>query len=80
VGEAFWGTVFHRLRGAQWPSRYPPIGEVRRIMLYLYVATSPSPTDARHLVFKNFEMAGTRVTERRFAARDITFRRLVPTQ
>jgi len=40
-------------------------------MLYPYVATSPSPTDARHLVFKSFEIAGIRVTARRFAANDM---------
>ena len=33
----------------------------------------PSPKDARHLVFKNFELAGIRVTERRFAAKDMIF-------
>ena len=33
----------------------------------------PLPTDARHLVFKNFELAGIRVTERRFAAKDMIF-------
>jgi hypothetical protein len=55
------------------PSRYPPVGEVSRIMLYPYVATSPSPTDARRLVFENFEIAGIRVTERRFAAKDMIF-------
>jgi hypothetical protein len=33
----------------------------------------PSPTDARHLVFKNFEIASIRVTERRFAAKDMIF-------
>jgi hypothetical protein len=42
-------------------------------MLYPHVATSPSPTDARHLVFENFEIAGIRVTERRFAAKDRIF-------
>jgi hypothetical protein len=46
---------------------------VSRIMLYPYVATSPSPTDARHLVFENFEIAGIRVSERRFAAKDMIF-------
>jgi hypothetical protein len=44
-------------------------------MLYPYVAPSPSPTDARHLVFENFEKAGIRVTERRFAAKDMILRR-----
>jgi hypothetical protein len=33
----------------------------------------PLPTDARPLVFKNFELAGIRVTERRFAAKDMIF-------
>ena len=47
-------------------------------MLYPYVATSPSPTDARHLVFENFEIAGIRVTERRFAAKDMIFSPVVP--
>jgi hypothetical protein len=37
--------------------------------------TSPSPTDARHLVLKDFEIAGIRVTERRFATRDMILRR-----
>jgi hypothetical protein len=44
-------------------------------MLYPYVATSPSPTDARHLVFKDFEIAGIRVTERLFATKDMILRR-----
>ena len=35
----------------------------------------PSPTDARHLVFKDFEIAGIRVTERRFATKDMILRR-----
>jgi hypothetical protein len=44
-------------------------------MLYPYVATSPSLTDARHLVFEDFEIAGIRVTERRFATKDMILRR-----
>jgi len=33
----------------------------------------PSPTDSRHLVFEGIEIAGIRVTERGFAAKDMYF-------
>jgi CRP-like cAMP-binding protein len=42
-------------------------------MLKHYVATSPSPTDSRHLVLEDFEGAGIRVAERRLAAKDMIF-------
>jgi CRP-like cAMP-binding protein len=42
-------------------------------MLKHYVATSPSPTDSRHLVLEDFEGAGIRVAERCFAAKDMIF-------
>ena len=42
-------------------------------MLKHYVATSPSPTDSRHLVLEDFEEAGIRVAERRLAAKDLIF-------
>ena len=42
-------------------------------MLEHYVATSPSPTESRHLVLEDFEGAGIRVTDRRFAAKDMIF-------
>jgi CRP-like cAMP-binding protein len=42
-------------------------------MLKHYVATSSSPTDSRHLVLEDFEGAGVRVAERRFAAKDMIF-------
>jgi CRP/FNR family transcriptional regulator, global nitrogen regulator len=42
-------------------------------MLKHYVATSPSPTDSRHLVLEDFEGAGIRVAERRLAAKDLIF-------
>jgi CRP/FNR family transcriptional regulator len=43
-------------------------------MLKHYVATSPVPVDSsRHLVIEDFEGAGIRVAERRFAARDMIF-------
>src|SRR5215210_4078628 len=42
-------------------------------MLKHYVATSPSPTDSRHLGIEDFEGAGIRVADRRFAAKDIIF-------
>ena len=48
-------------------------GEVSRIMLKHYVATSLSPTDSRHLGIEDFEEAGIRVAERRFAAKDMIF-------
>src|ERR671921_2684193 len=48
-------------------------GEVRRKMLEQYVATYPAPTDLRHLVREDFEEAGIRVAERRFAAKDMIF-------
>jgi CRP-like cAMP-binding protein len=49
-------------------------GEVSRKMLKHYVATSPVPVDSsRHLVIEDFEGAGIRVAERRFAARDMIF-------
>src|SRR5919112_6654774 len=48
-------------------------GEVRRKMLEQYVATYPAPTDLRHLVREDFEGAGIRVAERRFAAKDMIF-------
>jgi CRP/FNR family transcriptional regulator, global nitrogen regulator len=48
-------------------------GEVSRIMLKHYVATSLSPTDSRHLGLEDFEGAGIRVAERRFAAKDMIF-------
>jgi len=48
-------------------------GQVSRIMLKHYVATSPPPTDSRHLVLEDFEGAGIRVAERRFAAKDMIF-------
>jgi CRP/FNR family transcriptional regulator, global nitrogen regulator len=48
-------------------------GEVSRIMLKHYVATSLSPTDSRHLELEDFEGAGIRVAERRFAAKDMIF-------
>ena len=48
-------------------------GEVRRKMLEHYVATSPAPADLRHLVREDFEGAGIRVAERRFAAKDMIF-------
>jgi len=48
-------------------------GEVSRIMLKHYVATSPSPTDSRHLGIEDFDGAGIRVAERRFAAKDMIF-------
>src|SRR5919107_4016224 len=48
-------------------------GEVRRKMLEQYVATYPAPTEARHIVLEDFEGAGIRVAERRFAAKDMIF-------
>jgi CRP-like cAMP-binding protein len=48
-------------------------GEVSRIMLKHYVATSLSPTDSRHVGLEDFEGAGIRVAERRFAAKDMIF-------
>src|ERR671910_2793457 len=48
-------------------------GEVRRKMLEHYVATSPAPADLPHLVREDFEGAGIRVAERRFAAKDMIF-------
>jgi CRP-like cAMP-binding protein len=42
-------------------------------MLKHYVATSLSPTDSRHLELEDFEGAGIRVAERRFAAKDMIF-------
>jgi CRP/FNR family transcriptional regulator, global nitrogen regulator len=48
-------------------------GEVSRILLKHYVATSPSPTDSRHLGLEDFEGAGIRVAERRIAAKDMIF-------
>src|SRR5215204_6706514 len=48
-------------------------GEVRRKMLNHYVATYPAPADLRHLVREDFEGAGIRVAERRFAAKDLIF-------
>ena len=42
-------------------------------MLRHYVATSQAPADLRHLVREDFEGAGIRVAERRFAARDMIF-------
>jgi CRP/FNR family transcriptional regulator len=42
-------------------------------MLKRYVATSLSPTDSRHLGLEDFEGAGIRVAERRFAAKDMIF-------
>ena len=47
--------------------------EVRRKVLKNYVATSRAPADLRHLVRKDFEGAGIRVAERRFAAKDMIF-------
>ena len=47
--------------------------EVRRKVLKNYVATSPAPVDLRHLVREDFEGAGIRVAERRFAAKDMIF-------
>jgi CRP-like cAMP-binding protein len=47
--------------------------EVRRKVLKNYVATSPAPADLRHLVREDFEGAGIRVAERRFAAKDMIF-------
>ena len=40
----------------------------------------PAPTDARHLVFEDFEIAGIRVTERRFAAEDVILAPAFPTK
>jgi CRP/FNR family transcriptional regulator len=48
-------------------------GEVRRKVLEHYVATYPAPADLRHLVREDFEGAGIRVAERRFAAKDMIF-------
>ena len=48
-------------------------GEMRRKMLEHYVATSLAPADLRHLVREDFEGAGIRVAERRFAAKDMIF-------
>jgi CRP-like cAMP-binding protein len=48
-------------------------GMVSRTLLKHYVATSPSPTDSRHLVLEDFEGAGIRVAERRLAAKDMIF-------
>ena len=42
-------------------------------MLKHYVATTLSPTDSRHLGLEDFEGAGIRVAERRFAAKDMIF-------
>ena len=42
-------------------------------MLEQYVATSLSPTGSRHLGLEDFEGAGIRVAERRFAAKDMIF-------
>jgi hypothetical protein len=50
-----------------------------RIMLQPYVATSPIPTDSRHLVFEDFGGAGIRVAERRFAAKDMIIASAIPT-
>jgi hypothetical protein len=54
-------------------------GEVSRIMLQHYVATSPSPIDSRHLVLEDFEGAGIRVAERRFAAKYMIIASAIPT-
>jgi CRP/FNR family transcriptional regulator len=43
------------------------------MMLEQYVATSSSPTGSRHLGLEDFEGAGIRVAERRFAAKDMIF-------
>jgi CRP/FNR family transcriptional regulator, global nitrogen regulator len=48
-------------------------GMVSRTLLKHYVATSPSPTDSRHLVLEDFEGAGIGVAERRLAAKDMIF-------
>ena len=48
-------------------------GKVSRTLLKYYVATSLPPTDSRHLVLEDFEGAGVRVADRRFAAKDIIF-------
>src|SRR5215203_5201093 len=42
-------------------------------MLKHYAATSPAPTDSRHLELEDFEGAGIRVADRRFAAKDMIF-------
>jgi CRP/FNR family transcriptional regulator, global nitrogen regulator len=46
---------------------------VSRIMLKHDVTTSLSPTDSRHLGIEDFDGAGIRVAERRFAAKDMIF-------
>jgi hypothetical protein len=38
----------------------------------------PSPTDSRHLVLEAIEVAGIRVAEQRFAAKDMIFALVVP--
>src|ERR671910_3164740 len=48
-------------------------GQVSRIMLEHYVATSLPPADSRHLVLEDFEGAGVRVADRRFGAKDMIF-------
>ncbi len=48
-------------------------GEVSRKMLKPYVATPAVTADSRHLVLEDFERAGIRAVERRFAARDTIF-------
>ena len=48
-------------------------GKVSRTLLEHYVATSLPPADSRHLVLEDFEGAGVRVADRRFAAKDMIF-------
>ena len=48
-------------------------GKVSRTLLKHYVATSLPPADSRHLVLEDFEGAGVRVADRRFAAKDMIF-------
>ena len=42
-------------------------------MLEYYVATPLPPADSRHLVLEDFEGAGVRVADRRYAAKDMIF-------
>ena len=46
-------------------------GKVSRTLLKYYVTTSLPPADSRHLVLEDFEGAGIRVADRRFAAKDM---------
>jgi CRP-like cAMP-binding protein len=48
-------------------------GKVSRTLLKHYVETALPPAESRHLVLEDFEGAGIRVADRRFANRDMIF-------